>query len=249
VPSSSHPSREARLARIEQFDGHAFLRNKLREIARERGDWAGIPMPLDGERLMVEPNYPNAEALMAIGAPPALAADAEYEGYEMVNRWHCASRRCSVLVFHGPAGQVTWGIEPEVHSLPFALSTLNCAEAWGIEQESNAVQLLGTLIGHRQFKQYMLTGMFLERSQRSGVHYLFRRLRPTVAIVADEKRGGTRILCTLCMHPIAYYRGSWAGAMCPTDDLIAHLMLMRGDEAMFWKRSNQHPSWAPESGL
>jgi hypothetical protein len=37
--------------------------------------------------------------------------------------------------------------------------------------------------------------------------------------------------------------------MCPTDDVIAHLQLMRGDERMFWKRSNQHPSWRPEAGL
>ena len=43
--------------------------------------------------------------------------------------------------------------------------------------------------------------------------------------------------------------GSWAGAMVPTDDVIAHLSLMRGDEHMFWKRCNQHPSWRPEAGL
>jgi hypothetical protein len=51
------------------------------------------------------------------------------------------------------------------------------------------------------------------------------------------------------MHPIAYYEGSWAGAMCPTDDVIAHLMLMRGDEPMFWKRSSQHPATSPAAGL
>lgn len=58
-----------------------------------------------------------------------------------------------------------------------------------------------------------------------------------------------RILCCLCMRPIAYYADSWAGAMCPTDDVIAHLALMRGDEAMFWRRCNQHPPYRPEAGL
>ena len=58
-----------------------------------------------------------------------------------------------------------------------------------------------------------------------------------------------KILACLCMHPIAYYAGSWAGAMCPTDDVIAHLSLMRADEHMFWKRSNQHPPYRPEAGL
>lgn len=32
-------------------------------------------------------------------------------------------------------------------------------------------------------------------------------------------------------------------------DVIAHLALMRGDEHMFWKRSNQHPPYRPEAGL
>src|SRR3546814_10910453 len=39
-----------------------------------------------------------------------------------------------------------------------------------------------------------------------------------------------RWLCALCLHPIGYYENSWAGAMCPTDDVIAHLMLMRRSE-------------------
>jgi hypothetical protein len=47
----------------------------------------------------------------------------------------------------------------------------------------------------------------------------------------------------------AYYAGSWGGAMCPTDDVIAHLTLMRGDEPMFWRRSNQHHPKRHESGL
>lgn len=113
------------------------------------------------------------------------------------------------------------------------------------------MQLLGTMIRHRQMKQYVLTGMFPERSLRSGVTYIFRRLKPTIAIAPargnDEE--SMRILACLCMHPIAYYARSWAGGMCPTDDVIAHLALMRADEHLFWKRSNQHPPYLPEAGL
>lgn len=248
APSSSPPSREDRLARLEQFDGHAFLRNKLREIARDRGDWAGIPMPLSDERLVVEPRYPNAQALMAMGRQPQ-PASRDDEGFRQVNQWYCPTRRVDVLVFHHQDGRIDWGIAPAVHSLNFALSTLNCAEAWGIEQESNAVQLLGSLVTHRQFKQYMITGMFIERSPRSGLFYMFRRLRPTVALTIDARTDTMRILCALCMHPIAYYARSWAGAMCPTDDVVAHLTLMRGDEPMFWRRSTQHGALRPEAGL
>jgi hypothetical protein len=94
----------------------------------------------------------------------------------------------------------------------------------------------------------MLTGMFVERSRRSGISYVFRKLRPTLALKAgkDDRMG---LLAALCMHPIGYYDGSWAGAMCPTDDVIAHLMLMRGDEHMFWRRANQHPAWSQEAGI
>jgi hypothetical protein len=123
---------------------------------------------------------------------------------------------------------------------------------WGIEQEGRAVQLLGQMLRHRAFKQYLLTGMFIETSRRSGVTYIFRKLRPTVALAPTRpgrEQQSIRILACLCMHPIAYYEGSWAGAMCPTDDVIAHLALMRGDEHMFWKRCNQHPPHTPEAGL
>lgn len=232
---------------LERFDGFAFLRNQLRKLARDRDEWAGIPMPLSGERLVIEPRYPNAKELMSIGQPDAPESE-EDAGWREINRWHQATKGREIVVYAHEDGRRTWGVIPAMHSLPMALSTMGCAEAWGIEQESNAVKLLGGLVSHRQFKQYMLTGMFLERSARSRVHYLFRRLRPTVAIV-DNGKEGTRILCALCMHPIAYYRGTWAGAMTPTDDVVAHLTMMRGDEAMFWKRSTQHPAWRKEAGL
>ncbi len=139
--------------------------------------------------------------------------------------------------------------EVETKADPFALETLRSSVAWSIEGESRALQTLGTLIRHHQFKQYLLTGSFLETSRRSGVTYLFRKLRPTVAIRADYRTDRTRILCALCLHPIAYYSGSWAGVMTPTDDVLAHLMLCRGDEKMFWRRANQHASWRAAAGL
>jgi hypothetical protein len=129
------------------------------------------------------------------------------------------------------------------------LSTLGASDAWGLEQEHNAVQTLGTLIRHRQLKQYLLTGMFLEKSKRSHVSYLFRRLRPTIAISTRNGTANAKALCALCLHPIAYYDGSWAGAMTPTDDVIAALMLMRGDEHMLWKRANQHPISRKDAGV
>ncbi len=230
---------------LERFDSFAALRNGLRRVAADRGEWAGIPMPLDTSRLVIEPTYPKAKELMEIGrADEALAEGDELLSANVAVRgsfWSLKKR--SEIVIYSVDGRITWGLQPGIHHLRNDLRTLGAADVWGIDQEQRALKLLGTLLRHRAFKQYLLTGMFIETSKRSGVSYLFRRLKPTVAI------RNNRILCALCLHPIAHYEDSWAGAMCPTDDVIAHLMLMRGDEPMFWRRANQHPAWHPAAGI
>jgi len=244
TPSLSPALPADKRALLEEFDGLAGLRNGLRRLAADRDEWAGIPIPLEGERLIIEPSYPYAQ-LSKVGEEKPNAED---EGLRLRNAFYSTKLRCLVLVIEDK-GRVVYGLKPAVHHLTQDLRTLGCSDAWGIEQESNATRTLAELVSHRQFKQYMLTGMFMESSKRSGLHYLFKRLKPTVAIGKDPRRDTLRVLCSLCMHPIAYYAGSWAGAMCPTDDVIAHLMMMRGDEPMLWRRSSQHPAWAPEAGL
>ena len=243
-PSADLPEDKREL--LEAFDGFAPLRNGLRRIAEQRGDWAGIPMPLDNERLVLEPKYPMAEALMAMGKvekDDPLPADVKQR-----NCWWSSRLKAEIYIWD-EGGKIQWGKIGRQHHIMMDLHTLGCAEAWGIEQEARAVQLLGTLVSHRQFKQYMLTGMFMETSKRSGVCYVFRRLKPTVALDMDHKSGRVGILACLCMHTIGYYLDTWAGALCPTDDVIAFLVMMRGDEHMLWKRSNQHHPGRPEAGL
>ena len=116
-----------------------------------------------------------------------------------------------------------------------------------------AMETLRSHVTDWAFECYFMTGMFLESSKRSGVIYLFRRLRPTVALTArpgfKDRDVGMRILCTLCLHAVGYFADSWAGALAPTDDVLAHLLLMRGSEEKFWANANQHAPWSPESGL
>jgi|GEM_PF-4166381 hypothetical protein len=76
---------------------------------------------------------------------------------------------------------------------------------------------------------------------------LFRKGRPTIALRQDEEVNYA--LCALCLHPIGYYGDTWAGVMCPTDEVIAHLLLMRGSEEKFWANANQHPLDHPAAGL
>lgn len=233
---------------FNKLDSMADYRNKIAQIADSREEWAGIPVPLKDIDLIIEPRYPNAQVLMEItnkktGKDPI----ADDPTFKFRNSFMSMHKRRNVLIWE-VNGKINWGLEPPGNNkITMLMNTLEASAAWGIEQESAALTTLGTLIKHVAFKHYCLTGTFLETSQKSGVHYLFRRLRPTIAI--STTTGYMKVITALCLHPIAYYRDSWAGAMCPTDDVIAHLMLMRGDEHMLWRRANQHPSWLPQSGL
>lgn len=229
---------------LEAFDRYAGFRNALRHIARDKSEWAGIPLPIENQPMVIEPTYPRAAELAAIGQ--SQGANEKPPGYKLRNVFWSSHRRGDVIVWN-EHDKLQYGLSHGLHHFTQDISTLGASDAWGIEQESKAIQLLATLVRHRAFKQYLLTGMFIESSERSGVSYCFRKLRPTVAI--SHRRSQLKILCTMCLHPIGYYAGTWAGVMAPTDDVIAHLMLMRADEHMFWKRSNQHAAYRPEAGL
>jgi hypothetical protein len=234
---------------LDRVDGFSAMRNGLRLVAEDREDYAGIPMPLEHHRLVINPKFSAAEKLSKIGKQER-EPDPDDEKIVVRNRWWSNRYRCDIYVIEID-GRIESLKVPRKTPISMMLDTMDCSVAWGIEQESKALGLLATLIPHHAFKAYLMTGMFMERSKRSGLTYMFRKLRPTVVIDARDETSGTpaRILCALCLHPIAFYAETWAGAMTPTDDVVAHLMLMRGDEHMFWKRANQHPATRPEAGM
>lgn len=228
---------------LQRMDPWHGIREALKHIGAKESSWAGIPLPMGHTKLVVEPRFPRAAELMKIFDEPEKEVDPEVRGAKCINRWYCRRHRIHVAIWALADGRRVKMVDPG-HHLGMEMNTVDASVAWGLEQEHNALNLLGELIPHHMFKAYILTGMFIETSKRSGVTYFFRKLRPTIAA-----RAGGNILAALCLHPIAYYQGSWAGAMVPTDDIIAHLMLMRGDEVMFWRRANQHPHHRPEAGL
>ena len=116
------------------------------------------------------------------------------------------------------------------------------------EAELKAVESLKIKLNRNQFSSYVLTGMFLERSPRSDLHYVFRKGFPTIAL---SFHGGesARVIACLCMHPVGYYQGTHCGIMAPTDEVIAHLSMMRADERRFWAKSGQWSAMDPRSGI
>jgi hypothetical protein len=236
--------RASQVKRVENFDHIAIIRNNLRRMSEERGDYSGCPMPLDGQRLVIEPTFKYA-GLDDIYDEPEVEADP----VKIRNCFWSYRLKARIAICEWPEGKFWCApMSGSSNAVTALLHTVGASDAWGIEQESKALELLSGMLRHRQMKQYLLTGGFLETSERSKITYLFRKLRPTVAIKNGED-GRPRILCTMCMHPIGYYEESWAGCMCPTDDLIAHLVMMRGDERFFWRKCNQHHPHDPASGI
>ena len=228
------------------------------------GEWQGVPVPVPELRMRLCKDHPLAgkiaEAERILYPPePASRACHDDEGREvLVNEWFSYRRHMRVCLLRDLATGRTRAVTEPVSTgssmvrLTFALGTLGAADAWTLDAEANAMDKLAGLLAHHQMRRYLLTGSFLETSKRSQVTYLFRRLRPTVALSprhANPAIDSMRCLAVLCLHPVGFYRDTWAGCMTPSDDVIAALLLMRGDEAGFWRQSNQHAPWTPEAGL
>lgn len=223
------------------------------------------PVPLPGYPLHIEDRYPykGLERIFDEEEGDGTAsADLEdnkdgEERFHAVNQWLSRRRECLVVVLQsttsGRSRAMSLRMKPGEMRLDLLLRTGCASDVWGLRQETQAMTRLAELVSDRQFRLYVLTGTFVETSRRSGVSYVFRRLRPTIAVreFTDPVTGrtGKQMLSALCLHPIAYYEQTFAGSMVPTDDVIAHLMLMRGDEPMFWRRANQHSLSSVESGL
>jgi|GEM_PF-986017 len=265
---------------------HELLRALFQTAAIERGFMGGIPIPGDGSPpLVIEPRHPLRAALESIGANledsatrfgrAIRAGDFAFAAsrlpkdrdYEHVTSWWSDRLQRLVLVVRDRETQlrrhVLWpyrfNLDHEERWLKLA-DTLSASLNYDYDAEVTAMESLEKHVTAHQFKMYLITGMFMESSPRSGIAYLFRRLRPTIALgssgprkslITAEQDGErkVRIIACLCLHPIGYYQGSWAGVMVPTDDVLTHLLLMRGDEHMFWRQANQHSPRNINAGL
>lgn len=221
------------------------------------GDWQGIPVSLgDDLPLTLTPGHPLRDVLTP--PPSALATVDNVEDGQVINMWWSRQRQANVFVVNrgGVYSALLEPLSPDrsMDRLDYWVRTIGACDAWGLEAEHRARATLRAMLSERQWHHYDLCGSFLETSPRSGLTYVFRRLRPTIALSPRQpwfRRGADtmRCLAVLCMHPIGYYQATWAGCMVPSDDIIAHVAWMRGDEAGYWKHANQHDLATPEAGL
>jgi hypothetical protein len=118
--------------------------------------------------------------------------------------------------------------------------------------EEKAMRKLRTLIYPDEYERYLITGA-IRLKGGSGVYYLIRKGRPTLAyrVIDSPHEDEQRVvaLAALCTHPLGYFDRTWMGAMPPTDEVIAHLLMLRRSEHFFWKKCNQHAFNEFEIGL
>lgn len=259
----SPPAQEVDFSKIT-WDG---VRHAIQQLAMEREHYHGYPLPDDEHPLVVHPRFPlqtlngaklgkEDDPLEGFDAATRSRIRELYERYaegKVINHWFSRRRQEDVLVWRTSEGKsrVCKTQNSIGRRADLALSTIGVSRCWDRDAEWTAMEKLSELLPIHLWNYYILTGSFIERSPRSQLLYLFRRCRPTLVLSDKPIRGipSIRPLCALCMHPIGYYEGTFGGGMVPTDDIIAHLLLMRGDEHHYWKCSNQHSVWIPEAGL
>lgn len=235
----------------------AVAKQRLQERAWELGHFEGVPFG-SGRTMTLATGHPLKAQLEALAQQSAedgrdftcRTADVD-ETVSIRNQWYSPRLRRTVFIYN-EQGRVRWCLsEPfdldGLHRLNLLCNTLTCSLEWELDAELAALARLQATVSTHQFKLYLLTGTFGETSHGSGTFYLFRRLRPTLAL--KEWQGKMRFLSALCLHPLGFHDDTFAGAMVPTDDVLAHLLLMRGDEHLFWRRSNQHQLYEREAGV
>lgn len=236
-------------------------------------EWQGVPVPLPELPIILHNRHPMQQAYRKIqqeldggfeieihvggpGHEPVVAGGPDEEEH-IRNVFHSRREQATIFIYErgGTVFHAKLFDSPDhsMNRLKFWLTTIGASDAWDHQAELKARKKLREMVSERQYRHYDLTGAFMELSERSGLTYVFRRLRPTIAMSPRHKEGGIaesmRCIACLCMHPIGYYGGSWGGCLVPTDDVIAHLISMRGDEAKWWGQCNQHEPWRPEAGI
>lgn len=217
----------------------ADFRNAYRQLAERSGEYCGIPMGLEGAPLTVAPQLRYASVLNRM-----YQADQEVR---LVNQWYSKLIKARIFIYRRKDGTTFYKHDYMGDPLAKIVETVMVTNAWDTNSEIRALRTLRKIVGKKKFHTYLTCGMFVERG-RSGILYVFRKLRPTLAC-SEIPENGTKILCGMCLHPIGWYEGTWAGAMCPTDDVIAALLLVRAKEPYFWRKARQWPVDHPFAGV
>lgn len=240
----------------QSFDDWTWdeFRASILELSDLSGEYAGVPVPVEGMGLVIAEGYRFAEAFQV---EPKTDDDVVVRNSWPL-RWKGLRVGARVYVIEHE-GRIRAYVKPYYRSSAAAtmlVHSMRATLAYDLYAEQVARDKLADMIAPHLMAAYLTVGAFIETSERSGLTYVLRMGRPTVVLAGDrtDPDAKLRVLTTLCMHPIGYYvdesgDGSMAGAMVPTDDVISHLLFIRADEAGYWRVANQHHPESAEAAL
>ena len=239
--------------------------------ANEQGWPYGVPIPSMGpseKRLVIAKRAPFGNRERPILSFPEMRGEIiprelrereECDNWKIINCWyHREGYRVYVVEVPGSAeDHPVWAPKltgrrvamvdnhPTIDRFRLIFDTIGARNfSVTARAEARALMNLADRLTRAQADSYILSNAFIETSKRSGVRYVFRKGLPTIALSNNAK-----FLAALCLHPLAYFEDTHAGSMAPSDDVLAHLLMMRSDEHRFWKEATQHPLWDPRSGI
>lgn len=229
-------------------------------IAQKHGFEGGIPLPH-----ITDKNESEHPLVMADHAPLSIVTNATYRTEyaqrvartwktKIINSWDVLGDHTVSIVRseNGPMWMKEYQAGTRLRKLLADIAIRSDVRTMTAEAELRAMESLKEKINAQQYRTYVLSGMFIERSPRSDLHYIFRKGRPTLVLSfhgEEAKEAGGRVIAALCMHAMGFYQFSHVGVCCPSDEVIAQLLYMRGDEHGFWKKSGQWKASDPRSGI
>lgn len=238
------------------------LRYAVDKICEERGWIYGCPIPSLGAQhrrpLTIARGVPGREHFLEMQKEyskddPEFAHTCTHDNVDeqtyVSHHWSRPGR----TYWFGFDSKGRFGIPVSHHSterLRFLLNTISTrVGAVNFETELTAWHKLSEHLNQTQNDAYIVSGAFAETSKRSHITYILRKGLPTIALTPRKVEGSMEFLAALCLHPLAYYDGTWCGSMAPSDEVLAHLLYIRCDEYNFWKRAGQHSIDDPASGI
>lgn len=231
----------------------------INQIAEAQGFLSGVPVPILGEDspdLVMAPGVPLAEIFHMNQAARHLdRTEAEGElrlgRMKVRNSWRVLGDHtvCVIDTTEGPMSLRRWDAGIRLRKMAYGMEVRHKAHQRA-EAELKAMDSLKARISRSQYDSYVLSGVFPEHSPRSDLYYYFRKGLPTLAISFHGGNSDSgKVLAALCLHPMGYYQGTHVGLMTPTDEVIAHLLMMRSDEHRFWAKSGQWSASDTRSGV
>lgn len=243
---------EAERIRTGESVSRDELFSKMNAVAEQHGCDYGIPYALHGsdkEHPLVLAKRSPLKMLQYNDWSTEAMQQWALRGYATRNSWERPGD-ISVTILnteHGPFSVIEPQAGVRLRKI-FAEFDIRQLTQQSVDAEEKALKSLRGKVNENQYRLYFLTGAFLEHSKRSDLHYVFRKGKPTL-VISFHRDGGGRCIAALCMHPIGFYQFSHVGVMCPTDEVIAALLLMRGDEPRLWKVSGQWSASDSRSGI